>query len=193
MVENLTQLLKQGRLGRLEIINLTVVPLRTTEHGGRSVPWCRIGEFELVGLRSLLELVGWIERIESSGGQADYVAELIAQRRLSDAVARIREMPFILTDLIPMIGGLDVPMAVRIGIGAVIEELEGDSALQYAIPPLAQLTTSVEPQVRADACHYLGLCGDSSVAHMIEALLDDDNGEVSEIASETLALLQRAE
>lgn len=188
MVEHLSQLVKQGKLGRLEVVNTSLRPEIAASHDVRSVPWCRIGEFELAGVHSLSELAEWVERAAGNSGQAPYIAYLIEQRRLPEAIGRVRLSPSVLTELTPLLGDWSVPMAVRIGIGALIEELSEDPALEYAVPPLAQLTTSPDPQVRADACHYLGICGDPSSIPLIKGLLDDENPEVCEIAAETLAL-----
>lgn len=188
MIDHLTQLVKQGRLGRLEIVDAGLHAEVAEAHGVRSLPWCRIGGFELEGVRSLAELADWAEHAANNSGQSQYIAYLIEQHRLPEAELRIRESHSILTEIIPLLGDRSTPMAVRIGIGALIEDLEGDDALQYAVAPLAQLTSSDDPQVRADACHYLGICGDNSSIPLIESLLDDDDPEVSEIAAETLAL-----
>ena len=80
-------------------------------------------------------------------------------------------------------------MTVRIGVGAAIEELAGSASLADAVPALGALTRSDAPQVRADACHYLGLTGSPDAAPFLRACLDDESGEVREIASESLALL----
>ncbi|NCA91253.1 MAG: RsmE family RNA methyltransferase, partial [Gammaproteobacteria bacterium] len=81
------------------------------------------------------------------------------------------------------------PLATRIGIGALMEDLAGKSLARAAIPTLETLTLSAQPQTRADACHYLGLTGDPAVIPSVRRLLDDDDDEVSEIAAETLVLL----
>ncbi|MBU0499828.1 MAG: HEAT repeat domain-containing protein [Gammaproteobacteria bacterium] len=193
MIDHLTQLVKQGKLGRLEIVNVGLHAEVAEAHGVRSVPWCQIGEFRLEGVRSPSELADWADHTANNSGQSQYIAYLVEQRRLPEARRRIRERPSTLTEIIPLLGDTRVPMALRIGIGALVEDLEGDDALQYAVAPLAQLISSGEPQVRADACHYLGICGDASSRPLVESLLDDDNPEVSEIAAETLALFRPEE
>ena len=77
-------------------------------------------------------------------------------------------------------------MAARIGVGAVLEELAESGLLGPAVAPLLGLLTSETPQVRADACHYLGLTGDPGVREAVTPLLEDADAEVREIARETL-------
>ncbi len=48
-------------------------------------------------------------------------------------------------------------MAVKIGIGVVLEELHGNPILRQALPILTRLAGAVSANVRADAAHYLGL------------------------------------
>jgi HEAT repeat protein len=80
-------------------------------------------------------------------------------------------------------------MAVRIGVGAAIEELQEHRLLKPAIPKLVELTMSDQPQIRADACHYLGLTGNGEALPAVQSLLMDQDQEVREIAAETFALL----
>jgi HEAT repeat protein len=80
-------------------------------------------------------------------------------------------------------------LSTRIGISAVMEELQGTKALSDLLPQLEQLTLSGLAQTRADACHFLGLSGDRRAVPIARRLIDDEDPEVREIAGETLALL----
>lgn len=188
----LTDLLKQNRLGSLEIVNITAHPERAAAVGTRSVPWTRIGPFELAGAQSPVELADWVDHASQGTGMAAYLSHLLESQRLAETIQRARENPNLLADLVSLIGDLTTPMAVRIGAGAVFEDLASDGLLLPIIPELGALTRSDEVQVRADACHYLGLTGSSDARPYIEALLDDEDGEVREIAAESLPLLHPA-
>ena len=59
VLEGLGRLLKEGRLGRLEVVNVAVHPEAAVAAGTRSVPWTRIGPFELDGLYGPAELAEW--------------------------------------------------------------------------------------------------------------------------------------
>lgn len=56
VLHGLTDLLKSGRLARLEIINVDVSPGVAAALGIRSTPWFRIGPFDLSGAMSKAEL-----------------------------------------------------------------------------------------------------------------------------------------
>ena len=105
------------------------------------------------------------------------------------AVQRIRSNPGTLTDLLLLFADPDTPLSVRIGISAIAETLAGSEILRRAVPALAPLTLSDAPQIRADACYFLGLAGDRTASASVRRLLEDEHPEVREVAAEALALL----
>jgi len=188
-IEHLTRLVKQGRLGRLEIINIAAHPDTAERWGTRSVPWMRIGVFELDGLRSASELAQWVEHAAHGTGFDSYYAELLGSGKLAQVVGMLRKRPGSLPDLIALIGDETTPLAVRIGIGAALEDLQSDGLVAKVVPELAALASHENARVRADAAHYLGLSGDQSVASLLRRLLEDDDEAVRDIAAESLTLL----
>ena len=189
VLEALGGLLKAGRLGRLEVVNVAAHPEDAVAAGTRSVPWTRIGPFELDGLYSPAELAEWAGHAAAGTGVAEYLAHLLEHRQLDRAVAVIRREPDALPALLGLAASLETPLGIRIGISAVIEELQGMAVLHDALPALAALAASPEPQVRADAAHFLGLGANQAARATLEALLDDPDPQVREIAAESLALL----
>lgn len=189
VLEGLTRLLKEGRLGRLELVNVAAHPEAAAAVGSRSVPWSRIGPFELEGTYSPGELRHWAEHAGAGTGMGEYLAHLLEQQRLAHAVAAVRAAPTRLLDLVELLGVPETPMGVRIGIGAVMEDMAGTEGLRAAVAALAALTTSPDAGVRADACHYLALSGSPEAIPAVTALLDDPQPDVREIAAESLALL----
>lgn len=189
VLEGLSRLLKAGRLGRLEVVNIAAHPEAAAEARTRSVPWCRIGPFELEGAHTPAELAEWAEHATNGTGMSAYVSALLESQRLPRVVELVREAPRRLRDLVSLAGDLETPMAVRIGVGAVFEEFAGSTALAEVVPDLGALCRAADAQVRADACHYLGLSGAADARPYVRGLLDDPDEEVREIAAESLALL----
>lgn len=189
VLEALGRLLKEGLIGRLLVTNIAVHPAAATAAGTRSVPWMRIGPFELTGTHTPAELREWAQYAASGSGMNAYLAYLLEQHQLGRSVELVRQDPPLLHDLLPLLGDLQTPMAVRIGIGALFEELQDSGLLSDIVDELGALTRAAEPQVRADACHYLGLTGSRAAADYVHPLLNDADAEVREIASETLPLL----
>ena len=54
-LKGLEELVKEGALARLEIVNIAVDPEPATSRGVRSVPWTQIGPFVLEGAQSPIE------------------------------------------------------------------------------------------------------------------------------------------
>lgn len=190
VLDGLAKLLKQGAIGRLDIVNIVAHAEIARQVGTRSVPWTRIGAFELLGVRSQSELTRWAELASRDEGWGEYYGQLLESGQLAKVVEAIRMYPDTLGDLVSLLFHADSPIAVRIGIGAALEELQGNALLSNVTPILEELTRSPEAHTRADACHYLGLAGDPEVIPTVHALLDDDDPEVREIAMETLQELK---
>lgn len=189
VLQSLTEALKAGSLGRLEVVNIVEHPEVAEAVGTRSVPWLRIGPFDLDGLYTPTELAAWIEHAALGTGWAQYFSALLAQGRLQDVSRRVHEDPARLAPLIALAGSLETPLAARVGVGAILEEFEGSEALRRQVSELVALTRASEPQVRADACHYLALTNAAPVAEHVRLLLNDADPEVREIAQETLQRL----
>ena len=189
VLDGLSRLVKDGLIGTLEVVNVAKRPEVAEAEGVRTVPWIRIGPYTLTGSHTPGELAEWAERAAQGSGLASYFAHLLETNRFEEALAVIRQSPGSLEDLIIMLGDLDTPMSVRIGIGAVFEELADTDILGATVDTLGALARSEHAQVRADACHYLGLTASSHAIPLLQGCLDDESHEVREIASESLALL----
>jgi len=191
VLAGLSQLLEQGRLGRLDAINIQAHPDAASQRGVRSVPWCQIGPFELMGAQTLGELSAWTEHAAQGDGWGTYYRHLLETQRPHQVTQAIRIRPSTLQELLALLGQEDNPMAVKLGIGVVIEELQGEPLLGQALPGLERLAGLQDAATRADAAHYLGLTGDPRAIPVLQRLLQDEHPDVREIAAESLELLNR--
>ena len=192
VLASLSDLVKKGVLSRLEIINLEQRPDIAQELGVQSVPWVRIGQFELTGLRSKSELEEWIEKANTSAGDTKYIEELLAEGKVQQVLAMIEKDNQLLQALLALIADGDAKINARLGVGVIMEEYEGRPELTALIPGLGELTRSEDARVRSDAAHYLSLTHDAAVKAFIEPLLEDSHAEVREVAEESLAELNPA-
>lgn len=186
----LSELLKRGVIGRLEIVNIERHPEIAQQHGVRSVPWLRLGEFELSGARSAAELERWAQRAGSAQGRADYLTELLKNGMLSRAITVVDENELYIAALLPLLADPQTDMHVQMGIGAIFEHVQGSAALRRQVDALGALTHHADPRVRADVCYYLGLSGDTSALEYIGPLLNDNDAQVREIARESESVLK---
>jgi len=187
VLESLSQLLKSGRLGRLEVVNVQAHPEVAREVGTRSVPWCRIGPFELEGEQGPAELDKWTEHAAVGTGLSEYYAHLLETQRPHKVAEAVTREPSSFDGLLGMLEDSETPMTVRIGIGVVLEDLQGNPLLLHALPVLLRLAASDAANVRADAAHYLGLTRAPEAAAVLRGLLQDENPDVREIAAESIA------
>lgn len=189
MLQALIDLVKQGRLGRLEVINLEVRPDLAHELAVRSVPWTRIGPFAFTGLHNQEELLGWIERVGRPDGMADYFHSLLRDGHLSDVLDIVRRQSETLAALLPIVANPEASINVRIGAGVVFEEFAGQPPMHALVDRLGELVSHADPRVRADACHYLGLTRTPAAKPYLERCEQDEDGVVREIAAESLQAL----
>ena len=186
VLAGLSELVKDGLIGRLQVINVGRHPEEAQARHTRSVPWTRIGPFTLEGSYTPAELRTWAERAAGGEGMGEYFGELLENQQIKQALALVRQSPELLQTLLALIADLETPMGVRIGIGAMLEDLAEHGELTPALPGLVELTRAPESQVRADAAYYIGLLGPDTAREHLQPLLQDENHEVREIAAEAL-------
>lgn len=189
---SLSELVKQGVISRLEVVNLEKKPEIGSELGVQSVPWVKIGQFEFSGLRSKAELQSWAEQAGSEQGTTKYFEQLLADGEVMQVLGMISNDHSLLHALIGLVSDADAKINARIGTGVIMEDYEGKPELLALIPELGELTRHEDARVRSDTCHYLSLTHDDSVKQYIEPLLDDEHEDVREVAEESIAFLNNA-
>lgn len=186
VLQGLADLIKEGVIGRLEVINVATHPEQARQLGVRTAPWARIGTIELEGAQTPAELRRWAQLASNDGGTAAYVAELLRNGQLARAETWLAARPEQLAGLLPLLSDTEIPIQVRLGLGALFEGHAGSEALQALVPALGELSRHADHRVRADACHYLGLSADAGAIPHLQKRLGDDHPEVREIAAEAL-------
>lgn len=189
VLAGLADLLKHGEIGRLEAINIELHPESARALGVRSVPWTRIGPFELTGALTVAELTTWASRADTPDGMADAFHDLLKQGGLARVRALIEAEPGRLAALLAIVANPEASLNVRLGVGVLIEEYAGTPTLAALLPELTGLSADADARVRADACHYLGLTGAPDARAPLAGRLDDDDADVREIAQESLDAL----
>lgn len=61
VLQGLSELLKQGLIGKMTVVNVTAHPEQAREYGVRAAPWLQLGPFTLTGAHSYAELKRWVE------------------------------------------------------------------------------------------------------------------------------------
>ncbi|MBT9613928.1 MAG: HEAT repeat domain-containing protein, partial [Burkholderiales bacterium] len=153
----------------------------------KSVPWFRIGELQFEGAMSLGELRTWAVRAASDSALKDYFYDLLKSGRRGKVEDMIRTDPQRSVALVDLMRDPEASMAIRLGIGAVLEEFQGSASAAPMAPKLADMLHNPEPRNRADAAHFLSLIGDAEAQKLLRGCLDHPDPEVREIAYDALS------
>ncbi len=188
VLQALSEMVKAGELASLEIINLEADPDRATALGIRSVPWVRLGEVELAGLRSQQEYRDWLNKADHDA-QRESIAEMLAEGDVDHVLQRVSDDSGLLEHLLALMADGSERINVRLGIGVIMEELAASEIFTPYIEHLLKLASSEDARVRADAAHYLGLTADKNVISVLQSMQEDDDAEVREVVTDSLAML----
>lgn len=180
-------LAKEGLIASLEVVDLATHPERAQALGVRSVPWLRIGELPFEGAMSLGELCSWATRAATASGLKDYFFAMLKSGHRGKVEEAIRADPQRSVALVDLMRDPEASMAIRLGIGAVLEELQGSGSAAPMAPKLAEMLHDPEPRNRADAAHFLSLIGDTQALNILRGCLDHPDPDIREIAYDALS------
>lgn len=192
MLEMLGRMVKTGEIAELRVANVAAKPALAAQLGARSVPWLKLGPYELTGARSYTEIKEWLARLSAPGGMADYLHLLLKEGRFDAARQLLLSGAARWADLLPILANPEAAMNVRLGANAMLESQAGGAALASLLPQLAELARHADARVRADACYFLGLSARPEAAPTLSAALRDADAEVRDIAAEALAQVRQA-
>lgn len=186
----LEQLLQEESIGTMEIVDISRQADLAQELGIKSVPWLEMGPLIFVGEQKLQELREWVLRLSKPEAMVDYYQQRLTDGDLNLAEQTLQRNPQTLPALLTLIVRDELPLQVRIGIIALFEGFAGKAALQALIPELAQLLAHADYRIRIDIAHLLELTESEDAIAPLKLLLQDENAEVREIASEALEELE---
>lgn len=187
LLEVLSKLVKSGAIAQLNVINVAQRPEQARQLGVRSVPWLRLGDFELEGAHSEGEIKQWLERLGSAQGKSAYFNDLLLSGKLEKVITMARSNADNLRALLLLAADSELSMKVQLGISAVFEELHGSERLHEVVDDIGVLAENGDAKVRADAAHFLSLTQSELSIPYLQKLAKDENAEVREIAEEALA------
>ncbi len=190
VLDSLTKMIKNGDIGNLSVINLDQHPEAMQQYNTRTVPWVRIGKYELTGaqtLEALQQRAQWaIEEQNSGVNQVAGFDFLLSEGQASKVVEAIQNDASAIRAVMTLLADPGTVLSTRIGIGVVFEELAGSDLLKTLIEDLGALTKHKDQRIRADAYHYLGMTADKNAVVFLEAGKTDKDKEVQEIAADSL-------
>ena len=183
----LSILKQEGVIAALEVVDATLEVERARQLDVKSVPWLRIGPFEFEGQMSVGDLRTWAQGAVHPEGIKRYFFEMLKRGQRAKVERLIREEGQRSIALAELLADPEASMAVRIGIGAVLEELQGSGMTAAMVPKLGEILRDPEPRNRADAAHFLSLIGGAQAFSLLRDCLDDPDAAVREIAYDALS------
>lgn len=189
MLNSLNQLIKQGELAELHVINLQAAPELAQQFGVRSVPWVKIGNYELSGnqpLAALQQRIQWISQQTELVGEFDY---LLSQAQAAKACQLLHEQPEKMAAIMQLLADPATVLSTRIGIGVVMEDFAGSAILRQYIPSFVALLTHQDARIRMDVAHYLSLTEDPAALSALQQHTETDE-EVREVINDSIESLQ---
>lgn len=190
VLASLSELLKEGVIDSLEIINVEKNPEAAEARGVQSVPWLRIGWFELEGVRTKNELQRWIMNTTTTEGVSEYYAEILSQGRMQQCLGFLQQYPDTMASIFKLMSDPEEKINVKLGVGVIMEEHASTKAFEKFIPNLIELLEHTDSRIKLDVCHYLSLTNNPSVIKAIEPLLGNASEDVREEAEDSIASLQ---
>ena len=177
----------------VSVVDATLYPELAQRYGVRSVPVTLIDRgLSFTGVVPGGELAAQLAARGTAGHRRDHFRSLVQTGRHSEAAALIAQDVGGELFLEPWRQSV---LSDRIGLMLVAEEaLEGDSrALDGLVPALIEILGSDDASLRGDTADLLGRIGHESVRQPLEALRDDPNADVAEVASEALEELDEVD
>ncbi len=187
----LGELLKEGQVGQVRVVDASENTELAREYEVRSAPWLKLGIFTLTGAHTLGELRQWVDWAHGEEGKVHYVAHLLSEGGYVQASAFIHADTRRLKPLLAVVADPAADLEVRLGVSALLESYAYSSALRDLLPELAELSRHADHRVRADACYLLGLTGSAAAKAYVEACLHDVHEEVREIAGDAVRNLKQ--
>jgi thioredoxin-like negative regulator of GroEL len=140
VLQGLNELVKQGLVGRLTVMDVAEHPEQAAGYGVRAAPWLKLGPFTLTGAYSSAELRQWVEWASGEAGIAHYVEHLLRQGGYRQAAAFIDADTQRLKPLLAIVANPAAKIEVRLGASALLEAHANTPALQRLLPQLAEPT-----------------------------------------------------
>ncbi len=186
-LQALTVLLKEGAIGRLEVVNVAVHIEEAESRGVQSVPWIRVGPFEVEGVATPAKLRELAQGMNDDKVFDAWLLETLKAGKRQKFEALVKQEPERIHALARMMQNPEASMAIRLGIGAILEEFQGTGYSEPLVPALAGMLGSDDRLLRADTCHFLTLIGGEAIRPHMLASVNDTDPEIREMAEEWLA------
>ena len=186
-LQALSVLLKEGSIGRLQVVNVAIHTEEAESRGVQSVPWIKIGPFEIDGVVTPAKLRELAQGVNDDAVFDNWLLEMLKTGKRQKFEALVKQEPQRIHSLARLMNDPESSMMIRLGIGAILEELQTTGLTKPLVPAFGEMLRDVDRLVRADACHFLTLISGEDIRSYMLACLKDKDPEIREMAEEWLA------
>jgi glutaredoxin len=176
------------------IIDVTLFPDYGPKYGIKAVPTVVIDEqVQLVGTISEDLLVDRLANSDPSSFHPDSFKKIIKEGDAEKLAGMMVADGDLYSGSLELLADSD--WSVRMGMMVVLEGVAERSPdlVRRAYPYILDLLEHEDDNQRGDTAYLLGLIGDASVLDRLEALLNDANPQVAEVASEAVQRIRERE
>ena len=185
MITTLTNLVKAGDLAAVEIVNAASDPDRAAAFGIRSVPWIKLDFIELQGAHSAAEITQWLTELRSGDAIKSYIQHGMQASQFESLLQWLQINENFLA-LLAVLKSESLDMKIKLGIGALMESLQGSAVLHNNVDALAAMLETAESNTQADILYYLSLTHNSKAIPWVRQYADSPHPSVAETARDAL-------
>lgn len=189
MLTLLSKMLKNGDIATLKLINADRAKSLALQLGVRSVPWLALDYVRLTGGLSEAELHRWVGKIQTGEAMTEYLLSALGSGRLDEVTELVQGNRRYLLGIIELLKLPTLEFKVKLGVSAVVEQIQGSDILQSCIGELGELLKSAEDSVRVDVLYFLSLSASQDAVVYVRPFVDNPNPVVREAALEALQTL----
>jgi hypothetical protein len=193
VMNELSSLLKAGKLSVLKITNIAVNNERASQLNIRSVPWFSLSNTSssmvFSGNYSAKEIAKWVEVTQSGNAMVEYIENFLASGEIMTLVQAIQLAPDTFSSVIDMLKDENTSMDLRIGLDALLENFAATETLKQHAATLKKMASEDNIRIQIDALHYLALTGDINNKHFLEEKSQHHDKQIQEAAIEALETL----
>jgi|GEM_PF-967313 len=178
-------LLTQGIISRLEVIDLAQHPELAQRNSVRSVPHYLLGDVAFTGLKTPGEIKQLLARSEI-GQWASRLSEEFKQGNLYEGEQLIRAHELARSAMLELLQSPQTELVTRIALSAVIESLAPQGLFNDRQDDFIALSKHPQEQIALDALYYLQLIGSDACVARLRQVAQADHSQLAVEARDML-------
>ena len=179
------QLHEEGKLDRLEVVDITRQPERAQQLGIRSAPSYLINGVLFSGMKQRSEIEQLLQQNEGEKWRS-LLSEELTEGGMETARKAVLENEAARQALFDLLEDEETPLVVRIGLSAIIEELAEQGLLEAYQSRLQQLAQHPEQRIALDGLYYLSMLHSPEAIETLSRIAEDDSHPLHEQARELM-------